>query len=165
MDHEHPVEIIDGSYSHRLQGWKLEWTFHNSFHLLESISWQKFTFTLCVYPCILKPLFFFILSQLSDEPFPGATALPGLLGKGRWCMYSIWGAVWASHIFLLYAGVASHGYQVIPEVITFPNAGFRFNSLLFFFDTEKITRKIGQSSVVCGRKKHPRQLVFPLPAT
>lgn len=35
-------------------------------------------------------------------------------------------------IFLLYAGVAAHGGQVIPEVITFPNAGFRLQVILSY---------------------------------
>lgn len=33
-------------------------------------------------------------------------------------------------VFLLYAGVAAHGCQVIPEAITFPNAGFRLQVIL-----------------------------------
>lgn len=49
----------------------------------QTLSPGRNSHSLCVYLCILKTLFFFMLSQLSDEPFPGATALPGLLGDGK----------------------------------------------------------------------------------
>lgn len=70
-------------------------------------------------------------------------------------------------ICLLYASVAAHGCQVIPEVITFPNAGFRlqvipcYSSLIL----KKLQEKLGKSSVVCGGKNHARQLVLSLSAT
>lgn len=49
VDHEYSVEIIDGSYSHRLNPKDENLSeFFLSFYKLESTSWQKFTFPLCV---------------------------------------------------------------------------------------------------------------------
>lgn len=90
VDHEHPVEIVDRSYSCGLKpkDENLNELFITVF-TNQSLSPGRNSHSLCVYPCILKSLFFLIRSQLSSEPFPAAAALPGLLGDGKWCMYSI----------------------------------------------------------------------------
>lgn len=84
VDHEHSLEVTDGSYSHRLKpkDENLSELFIPVF-ANETPSPGRNSRSLGVYPCILKTLFCYILSQLRDEPFPGAAALPRLLGDGN----------------------------------------------------------------------------------
>lgn len=99
---ERSVDFVNGSYSHRLKpkDENLSDFFVTVFTNLSPCPGRN-SCSLCVYPCILiKVVFFFlILSQLSDETFPGATAVPSLLGDDKWCMYSIWGTVWVNSLY------------------------------------------------------------------
>lgn len=66
----------------------------------------------------------------------------------------MWSCLSKLTICLLYAGVAAHGCQVIPEVITFPNAGFRlqvipcYSSLIL----KKLQEKLGNPELSVGEK-------------
>lgn len=49
VGHDHSVEIVYGFYSHRHKDENLSELFITAYHKSESVSWQKFTFTWCIY--------------------------------------------------------------------------------------------------------------------
>lgn len=167
VDHEHSVEIIDGSYSHRLTPKDENLSkFFISFHKLESVSWQKFTFLLCM-PLHFENYFSLYchnlvvsLSQV-QQPFhvflemasDACTAYEKLLEQ--------------THYILTVCRCCSSSLPRNSRIDNFFKCWFQVtsHSLLFFFDTEKILRKIKESSIVCEGKKHPRQRVLSLSAT
>lgn len=67
-------------------------------------------------------------------------------------------------IFLLYAGVAAHGCQIIPEVITFSNTGFRLQVIPCYSSliVKKLQEKLKNPQLSVEEKSTLACLVFCL---
>lgn len=118
---ERSVEVDDDSSSHRLKPKDENLgdffiTVFTNWSLCPGRNSYSLVFTLAFWENI-----FCILSPLSDETFPGATAALGLLGDDKSCTYIVWGTVWVNSLFLLYVVTAVYGCWIIQKIITCEN--------------------------------------------